>query len=482
VLLTISTTHEPATDLGHLLHKNPERVQTFDLSLGRAHVFYPEASARRCTAALLLDIDPLGLARRRGSRRYDYVNDRPYVASSFLSVALAGVFGSALKGRSTSHGDLAAAHLPLVATLAAVPSSGGADLVERLFAPLGWDVDVSSHPVDEAFPAWGASRYVTLRLSGHARLRQLLEHLYVLLPVLDNDKHYWFGRDEIDKLLHRGGDWVASHPDKQLIVERYLRYRRRLTTEALEHLISEDIPDLAVVDGQADESERVVEDRVRLADARIGAVLSALKAAGAQRVLDAGCGAGSLVKVLMDDASFTAVGGMDVSTGALEAAGRHLRLDRLPPRQRERLTLFQGSLTYRDDRLRGWDALACVEVVEHLDPPRLDAFAQVVFGHGRPATVVVTTPNREYNPLFLDRRSRSAACFAEPGSAKFGTLPSGQLRHRDHRFEWTRAEFAGWTGTVAQRYGYQVRHLPVGPEDADAGPPTQMAVFARRDP
>jgi 3' terminal RNA ribose 2'-O-methyltransferase Hen1 len=465
VLLTISTTHEPATDLGYLLHKNPERVQTFDLSFGRAHVFYPEASARRCTAALLLDIDPLGLARRRGSRRYDYVNDRPYVASSFLSVALAGVFGSALKGRSTTHADLAAAPLPLEATLAAVPSSGGADLVERLFAPLGWDVDVTSHPVDETLPAWGASRYVTLRLSGHTLLRHLLEHLYVLLPVLDNDKHYWFGRDEIDKLLSRGGDWIASHPDKQLIVERYLRYRRTLTSEALEHLVSEDITDLAVIDGQADESERIVEERVRLADARIGAVLSALRAAGAQRVLDVGCGAGSLVEVLMNDASFTAVGGMDVSAGALEAAARRLHLDRLPPRQLERLTLFQGSLTYRDDRLRGWDAMTCVEVVEHLDPERLDAFAHVVFGHGQAPTVIVTTPNREYNPLFLDRRSRSA-----------------QLRHKDHRFEWTRAEFAGWTGTVAERFGYDVRLLPIGPEDADAGPPTQMAVFMAEGP
>lgn len=462
MLLTISTTHEPATDLGYLLHKHPARVQSFDLSFGRAHVFYPEASARRCTAALLMDVDAIGLTSRRGARRYDHINDRPYAASSFLSVALGKVFGSALQGKAGSHADLAASTLPLVAHLAAVPSSGGADLVERLFAPLGWDIDVVPHAVDAAFPAWGMGRYVTLRLSGEARLQHLLEHLYVLLPVLDNDKHYWFGRDELDKLLRRGGDWLASHPDKELIVARYLRYRRRLTTEALEHLVSDDVADPTAVDEQADEEERAVEEPVRLADARTGAVLSALRGAGARRVLDVGCGAAALVKVLLGDPFFTAVGGMDVSAGALEAAGRHLRLDRMPPLRRERLTLFQGSLTYRDDRLSGWDALTCVEVIEHLDPPRLDAFDRVVFGHARPATVVMTTPNREYNPLFA-------------------SLPAGHLRHRDHRFEWTRAEFAGWAATVADHHGYRVRHLPVGPEDADAGPPTQMAVFTRSD-
>ncbi len=278
----------------------------------------------------------------------------------------------------------------------------------------------------------------------------------MLLPVLDNDKHYWIGRDELEKLLRRGGDWLAAHPEKELIVKRYLRYQKRLTTEALEHLVADDIADPAAVDDL--EPEEFPEERVRLADARIGAVVSVLKSEGAGRVLDVGCGAASLVKVLLADTSFTAVGGMDVSAGALEAAGRRLHLDRMPPRQRERLTLFQGSLTYRDDRLCGWDALTCVEVVEHLDPPRLDAFARVVFGHANAPTVVMTTPNREYN-------------------VRFEFLAPGELRHRDHRFEWTRAEFATWTAAMAEKYGYTVRYLPVGPEDAEVGSPTQMAIF-----
>jgi 3' terminal RNA ribose 2'-O-methyltransferase Hen1 len=458
MLLTISTSHVPATDLGFLLHKNPVRVQRFDLSFGQAHVFYPEASEQRCTAALLVDVDALQLTRGRGSRRYDYVNDRPYVASSFLSVALAKVFGSALGGKSTSHAELVATPIPLEATLPVVGSSGGAELLERLFCPLGWELEAVGHLADEAFPDWGHARYFSVRLRGKKRLQELLEHLYVLLPVLDNEKHYWFGRDELDKLLRRGGEWLAVHPDKELIVARYLRYQRRLTSEALEHLVAEDVADPQAVDDH--DHADLPGERVRLADARIGAVVSVLKAAGARRVLDVGCGAGSLMKVLLADPAFETIGGMDVAANALEAAARRLHLERMPPRQRERVTLFPGWLVYRDDRLRGWDALTCVEVGEHLDPPRLEAFERILFGHAGAPTIVLTTPNREHN-------------------VRFESLVAGEFRHRDHPFEWTRAEFAEWTAVVADRYGYTARRLPVGPDDNEVGPPTQMAVFTK---
>src|SRR5262249_42092936 len=137
-----------------------------------------------------------------------------------------------------------------------------------------------------------------------------------------------------------------------------------------------------------------------------------------------------------------------------------LRLERMPERQRERVELFQTALTYRDRRLSGFDAAAAVEVIEHLDEPRLRSFERVVLGHAVPKTVVVTTPNREYNELFEG-------------------LPAGQFRHRDHRFEWTRPEFEGWAGRVAGEHGYGVRFLPIGPEDPARGAPTQMAVFER---
>ncbi|HEY1011379.1 MAG TPA: 3' terminal RNA ribose 2'-O-methyltransferase Hen1 [Herpetosiphonaceae bacterium] len=462
MLLTITTTHVPATDLGYLLHKNPERLQTFELNGGLAHVFYPEANPDRCTAALLLEIDPVGLVRgRQGAAALEqYVNDRPYVASSFLSVAIREVFSSALAGRSKSRPELVEQPLPLAATLAAVPCAGGAELLRRLFEPLGYAVDARQHQLDERFPEWGDSRYFTLGLTGAATVHDLLSHLYVLIPVLDNRKHYWVGEEEIDKLLRHGEGWLAAHPERELITRRYLLHKRNLANQALEQLVRDEQADPDAEAARRDEEEAAIEAPARLNDQRMGAVLAALKACGAKRVLDLGCGEGQLLRILLKEPQFERILGMDVAYQVLEKAQEKLKLDRLPPMQRERIELIHGSLMYRDQRLQGYDAAAVVEVIEHLDPPRLAAFERAVFEFARPGTVVVTTPNVEYN-------------------AKFESLPAGTMRHRDHRFEWTRNEFRAWADELAARYGYAVRFLPVGPDDPIVGSPTQMGVFSR---
>ena len=463
MLLTLTLTRPPATDLGYLLHKHPERVQEFSLPFGSAHVFYPEAGDERCTAALLLDVDPVGLIRRgvRFARLDQYVNDRPYVASSFVSVALSRVFNTALAGKCTARPELPEEVLPLEARLAVLPVSGGDEILRRLFEPLGYSLDTVQHPLDDTFPEWGASRYHAVHLRANVRLRELLTHLYVLIPVLDAQKHYWIGEDEVEKLLTRGEGWLSSHPDRELIVNRYLKYQRSLARAALEQLLADEDP---AVDDDADQreaEEEAVEEPLRLNEKRHGAVVAALRASGATRVLDLGCGSGKLLRSLMEEPSFEKIVGVDISYAALETANSRLRLDRLAPRQRERVQLFQTALTYRDRRLAGFDAAAVVEVIEHLDEPRLRSFERVVFGDAKPRTVVVTTPNREYN-------------------ATFEGLPAGQFRHRDHRFEWTRAEFEAWGGRVAGENGYGVRFLPIGPDDPELGAPTQMAVFDAR--
>ncbi|MDX6697146.1 MAG: hypothetical protein QOE65_543 [Solirubrobacteraceae bacterium] len=460
VLLTIATTHEPATDLGFLLHKHPDRVQSFSLPFGTAWVFYPEATEDRCTAALLLDVDPVGLVRRgRGASNFalaEYVNDRPYVASSFLAVALVSVFKSAMAGRCEGHEDLAASAIPLEAALPVVPARGGEAMVRRVFEPLGYEVDVSPLPLDGAHPEWGAGRHVGLRLAASCRLADLLTHLYVLLPVLDDEKHYWVDEAEIEKLMRRGEGWLGGHPERDLIVRRYLKKQARLVHPALAQL-DEAAP--AVEESDLPDREEQLEERVSLRDQRLGTVQSVLKASGARRVVDLGCGPGALLARLLRD-DYERIVGVDVSIRALEQAARRLKLDEMHEAQRQRIELLQSPLTYRDRRLAGFDAAALVEVIEHLDPPRLAAAEENVFGSARPATVVVTTPNREYN-------------------VRWETLPAGELRHADHRFEWSRPEFDAWASGVAERYGYAVRYLPVGPEDAEVGPPTQMAVFSR---
>ncbi|GAA2827073.1 3' terminal RNA ribose 2'-O-methyltransferase Hen1 [Kitasatospora aburaviensis] len=505
---TTGTAESPASDLGFLLHKHPGKVQRFSTSHGEAHVFYPEAGDELCTAALLLDIDPIALVRKgRGKGRggspdfalAQYVNDRPYAASSLLAVALRTVFRTAMKGVCEARPGLAELPRPLRISLPAVPAngageSGGPAMAARLFEPLGWQVEASAIPLDEAFPEWGESRYVRLELAGtEVRLADALQQLYVLLPVLDGAKHYWVAPDEVDKLLAAGAGWLADHPEQALIARRYLSRRWALTRRAMERLelarlaeaddreveeidnaVDDSVDDsadeavdaaaegtvggAAAGDGRPEQPEPAAERKASLADQRRAAILAALGEVGAARVADLGCGQGELIGALLKDVRFTEVLGVDVSARALSAAARKLRLERMSERQAARVRLVQGALTYTDARLKGFDAAVLCEVIEHLDLPRLPALEYAVFGAARPSAVVVTTPNAEYN-------------------VRWESLPAGHVRHADHRFEWDRAQFRAWAERVAATYGYTAVVRPVGPEDAEVGAPTQLALF-----
>jgi 3' terminal RNA ribose 2'-O-methyltransferase Hen1 len=365
------------------------------------------------------------------------------------------VFGSALSGRCRDRPDLVSQKLPFIAKVPVMPCRGGESQLRRLFEPLGYEVILQQHPLDEQFPEWGEGRYWSVELRATITLHDLLTHLYVLIPTLDGDKHYWVGDDEVDKLLRHGAGWLANHPEKEQIVDRYLKRQKHLARRALANLLGEDETDEDEIDS-ADESP--VEEKISLNRQRLNAVTAVLKKSGANRVLDLGCSTGNLLRELLGEKQFTDIVGMDVSTVALEIAARKLNFDRLPPMQRQRISLIQGSLGYRDNRLEGYDAAAVVEVIEHLDAPRLAAFERVLFEFARPKMIVVTTPNVEYN-------------------VRFETLPAGKFRHKDHRFEWTRKQFQDWAARVADKFAYAVEFAPIGPVDAEVGSPTQMALF-----
>jgi 3' terminal RNA ribose 2'-O-methyltransferase Hen1 len=471
VFLQITTTHRPATDLGYLLHKNPARMHELELAFGKGRLFFSEATEASCTAVLALEIDPVALVRGKGTGDGlldQYVNDRPYAASSFLSVAMGRLMREAISGRSKERQALADTAIALEAIVSPLPvgrraawlrDDSGSDLVTRLFAPLGYTVSFEQIAMDPQRPDWGVSPYATLTISDTVRLIELLTHLYVLIPVLDAKKHYFIGDDEVEKLLVRGEGWLQAHPERDVIVSRYLKGRRALVRDALVKLTGEDADPEASIDTRPkDTAEETIERPLKLHDRRLDAVLGTLKGLGAKRVLDLGCGEGKLIGRLIKDKQFEEIVGIEVSSVSLErAAGR---LEKLSERQRARVKLLQGALVYRDARLRGYDAAALVEVIEHVEPDRLSQLERAVFGDASPRAVVVTTPNADYNALFE-------------------TLPAGQFRHADHRFEWSRAEFAAWGARVAETYGYQVRFEPLGDVDETHGAPSQMAVFTK---
>lgn len=461
MLLTISTTHRPATDIGYLLGKHPDRFQSFELPFGTADVFYPEANEERCTVALMLNIDQVGLTRAKKGQtpqQDHYVNDRAYVASSHLALALNRVFRSAAAGSCKEKPELTQQALPLEARMPAVPSENHRGLVRKLFEPLGYQVEAERPPLDDRFPEWGKSPYVSLTLTHNITLKELLNHLYVLLPVLDDEKHYWVSDDEVEKLVRFGEGWLGSHPQRELISQRFLKHQRSMVQDALEQL---PVPDRENTEDDQEGRERnedKLEQPLKLAEQRTEAVKKALKEAGAATVLDLGCGEGRLTVALVKESWIRTVTALETSHRALEITAR--RANRMPSHERDKATLLHGSLTYRDDRIKDHDAAVAMEVIEHIDPPRLDAFEDAVFGTAHPKTVIITTPNREYNALFEG-------------------MPQGAMRHRDHRFEWTRQEFQDWANLTARRYGYQVRFSGIGPEDETHGAPTQMGIFSQ---
>ena len=396
MLLTITYEGKNTQELGFLLHKNPERAQQFELSFGKAYVFYPEVSDARTTAALLLDIDPLDLARgKTGSKDgglFDYVNDRPYASTSFMSTAIIRVFSTAVSGRCDKRPELVKTPLQLTARLASLKDSGDEKLAKELFEPLGYTVKTERTILDDSFPEWGGSPYIGLEISGTVRLSELLNHLYVLIPVFDKQKHYYTSEDEINKLLDHGEGWLSDHPYKEKITRRYFDQRRSYARKALDVLLENDITE--------DSRENAAEEKTAhtpLNTLRMETVKNAVLASGASTVIDLGCGECRLTSLLLNEQQIKKITACDVMVSTLEKAAQKLHLDRMQPYRRDKLTLMQASLTYRDRRFEGFDCACVIEVIEHIEPARIPAFERSVFEFAAPKTVILTTPNREYN-------------------------------------------------------------------------------------
>ena len=468
MLLTITYEGQNTQELGYLLHKYPERAQQFELSYGKAYVFYPEVSDERTTAALLIDLDPLDLARGKvGSTDgglFDYVNDRPYASTSFMSTAIARVFGTAMSGKCAKRQELADAPLRLTARICSLKDNGDTGLAKEMFEPLGYTVMTERAELDGSFPEWGISPYIDLTISGTVRLSELLNHIYVLIPVFDRQKHYYGSEDEIQKLLAHGEGWLAGHPYREKITRRYFTAQKSYARKTLDILLADETDDEESQENQenqeAADSAEEKEARTPLNKLRLKAVKDAVLASGAASVIDLGCGECRLTSLLLNEPQIRKVTACDVSVRVLEKAARRLYLDKMPAPRKNKLTLMQASLTYRDKRFEGYDCACVVEVIEHIDPMRLPAFERAIFEFAAPETVILTTPNREYN-------------------ANYDHMQKNALRHGDHRFEWTRAEFRAWTEHICETFGYACEISGIGDTDENLGTPTQMGVFTK---
>lgn len=459
MLLTITYKGHDTQDLGYLLHKNPYRAQEFALNSGMAYVFYPEVSDENTTMALLLDINPIDLAKgKQGSKEgglFDYVNDRPYTASSFLSTAVARIFNTAMTGRCDKKQQLADSPLDLTAHIYSI--QGKDEFARKIFEPLGYTVRTSKTVLDEKFPEWGESPYIDLEISGNVRLADLLNHIYVLIPVFDRQKHYFISEDEIDKLMSHGGEWLAGHPAKEEIIYRYFLMKKSYAHRTIDRL-TEDEPVEEVT--EENEEKEIPEKKISLNLQRLETVKNAVLASGAESVIDLGCGECRLTRLLLDQKQIRRVTAVDVSAHELEKAKTRLHYDTMNEHRKNKLTLMQASLTYRDTRFSEYDCACVIEVIEHIEPMRLPAFERNVFEFSGAKTVILTTPNKEYND-------------------NYEFIPEGKLRHSDHRFEWTREEFKNWSEYICEKFGYTVEISGIGDNDESHGTPTQMGVFTK---
>lgn len=450
-----------ARDLGFLLHKHPDHVHAKKTSAGEATIFYREVSDQRTTAVLHLEVDPVGLVRGKNQQAdgllAQYVNDRPYVANSFLSVALGRSFAQTMAGKSKDRQDLADQPLDFEIRVLPVALAGDRALLSALFEPLSYTI-LSPETIDD-------QRVIDLRLKAKLRLADILNHMYVLIPVMDNFKHYFIAQEEIEKLLAKGEGWLADHPAKELITRRALKHRRSLANMALARLeesVATEDDETEDEKVEREKPEENLEKPLRLHNIRLDAVADVLRQRHVKSVLDLGCGEGKLISRLIKERGLDRIVGVDPSVRTLEIAHRKLRLHQAGDAMSERVNLQMGSLTYGDRRWKDFDAATLVEVIEHIEPHRLSALVMSLFADARPSLVVITTPNREYNVLFE-------------------TMKENQLRHPDHRFEWTRAEFEAWANAAASDNGYAVEFARLGPVDEIHGAPSQMAIFTIGD-
>lgn len=476
MFLSIAVSGEHAPDLGFVLYKHPGRFFEKSASKGRVTGGFTENREDFAEFTLAVEIDPVERVRGVNWDRgiASYVEPMPFLAASHMSQALSQALGSAMNGVLGSKDPVIDTRVkaagvkpwPLTIKVGAVRCSPY--MIESLFSELGWSVEIESHNLDVPGVSEDDDRPLhVFTLKGEATVSDALTQLYVLLPVLDPSRHYFYDESEARKLFEKGGDWLKGHSSRDLIISRYLSKSKELRGYARQ--LFGNFQEKKDLDELIAETEELMRDWDDPDDTsphqqRHSQIIRDVVSWGARSVIDLGCGEGRLLERLVRIAPDMRVVGIEPSAREIERARK--RLSNNPGKNLDpRVEFVHGSAMYGDERFKDFDAAILSEVIEHVDEDRLSLLARSVFGIMAPRRVVITTPNGDYNRVF-------------------GLRP-GEFRHADHRFEWTLAECQAWVVGVTAAYPYEAEITPVGGRNADAdeghGEVSHYIVFTKKD-
>ncbi|WP_310831561.1 3' terminal RNA ribose 2'-O-methyltransferase Hen1 [Paenibacillus pedocola] len=472
--LIIRATGTGAGMLSHLLAKNPNNLYDRTEKEARVRIVFTVSSEEETEAVIYVTPDPIELVKGDSSAHNDitqYINDREFVTSSLFCSYIRPALGTALNGKpKEAYMPWVGKPLKLELTFGPVASNLPDRTLEELFTALGYEVQLERGDAEYSFALKTRSSARYIKLAGEQTLQTALQQLFVLIPALDDYKHYYISDDEVDKIRRYGAGWLEEHPQRSLILKRTLRFagaikqyeamaakEKRSTAE--NSVDSEDVPAAVTVSGESAVTEMQEEPKIRLNDLRYAAIAAAVEELYAKAtIVDFGSGEGKLSAKLSSVPGVREIKAVEPSAASqLRAMDRFAKLADKPgiivPDP------VTGSLFYFDESLRGKDVMILCEVIEHIDEYRLARVMENIFAEYAPKTLIVTTPNKDYNAVY--------------------EMEQEELRHGDHRFEWGRKAFSVWCARWTETFDYTAELTGIGEGSVEFGYPTQMAIFTK---
>ncbi|WIM41190.1 3' terminal RNA ribose 2'-O-methyltransferase Hen1 [Paenibacillus sp. PK4536] len=478
--LTIKATGTHASMISHLLAKNPNNLYDRTEKGARIRLVYTSFQPEETEVLLFVTPDPIDLVKGSPDH-YDitqYINDRELVVSSLFCSYIRPALGTALNGKpKADYIDWVEHPFTLHMSMGPVASDLPDSMIESLFQPLGYEVQMERGEIDYSFDLKNRSTVRHIQISGQQTLQHMLRQLYILIPVLDNYKHYYISDDEIERLQRYGEGWLSTHPQHDLIIKRSLRFAPLIKEYEQKVAKNEDITNVSteLSTHQAEASEmksELSEDQdkqydsnqteppvIRLNELRYRAIVEQVSQLPQHKqIVDFGAGEGKLSVRLGEIEGVEQIWAVEPSMQSqLRAIDRFAKLegrtDYVIP------VVTTGSLFYRDERWVDQDVIILCEVIEHINEVRLPQVIHTLFTDYRPQTLIMTTPNREYNEVYQ--------------------MGKDEIRHTDHRFEWTRAELEQYCTQWIQDRPYTFTLSGIGEKHEQYGQPTQMVVFHR---